>query len=95
MLRTIQRIVSLAALIAFALFTTGASHGEAGAEMLEEYNRLLNIFILIAGILAGFSLVWAAFVLMWGEPENPHARGRAKGLMVLLVDSTTVLLPTR
>lgn len=114
MLRTIQRIMSLAALIAFALFTTGASQGEAGAEMLEEYNRLLNIFILIAGILAGFSLVWAAFVLMWGEPENPHARGRAKGavigaisglvlvlvllakgLMVLLVDSTTVLLPTR
>ena len=69
--RALGRLMSLAALIAFALFTTGASHGEAGAEMLEEYNRLLNIFILIAGILAGFSLVWAAFVLMWGEPETP------------------------
>ena len=102
----------LHALVAFALLTTGATQGDAGAEMLEEYNRLLNIFILIAGILAGFSLVWAAITIMWGEPDNPHQRGRAKGavigaisglvlvllakgLMVLLVDSTTVLLPTR
>ena len=112
MLKTIQHILSLAALVALALLTTGASQGDAGTEMLEEYNRLLNIFILIAGILAGFSLVWASITIMWGEPDNPHARGRAKGavigaisdlvlvllakgVMVLLVDSTTVLLPTR
>ena len=104
----INRPLAVALLIACALVTVGA--GEEGTAMLEEFNRLLNILIFLAGVLAVFSLVWGAFTAMWDT--DPHNRGRsksavvgaitglllvimAKGLMVLLVDSTTVLLPTR
>ena len=103
-----RRVLQVALLIACALVTIGA--GDEGTEMLEEFNRLLNILIFLAGVLAVFSLVWGTFTAMWDT--DPHNRGRsrsavvgaltglllvlmAKGLMVLLVDSTTVLLPTR
>ena len=79
--------------------------------MLEEYNRLLNIMVFAAAALAAFSLVWAAFTMMW-DGQNPSSTSRAKsaaigalsgllltllakGIMVLLVGNTTVLLPTR
>ena len=108
MRRAIKRLLAMAALTAFALVATGA--GEEGTEMLEEFNRLLNILIFTAAVLAAFSFVWAAFTSMWDS--DPSSRGSAKsavigaltglllvllakGIMVLLVDSTTVLLPTR
>lgn len=96
-------------LVGFALAATGIA--EPGEEMLEEYNRLLNILIYTAAALATFSLAWAAFTYMW-DHEDPSSTSRAKAaaigalsgllltllakaIMVLLVDSTTVLLPTR
>ena len=106
----IKRPLAVALLIACALVTVGA--GEEGTAMLEEFNRLLNILIFLAGVLAVFSLVWGTFTATAMWDTDPHNRGRsrsavvgaltglllvimAKGLMVLLVDSTTVLLPTR
>lgn len=79
--------------------------------MLEEYNRLLNIMVFAAAALAAFSLVWAGFTMMWdGQNPSSTSRAKsaaigalsgllltllAKGIMVLLVGNTTVLLPTR
>ena len=105
----VRRWAGVALMAAFALVTTGA--GREGAAMIEEFNRLLNILIFIAAVLAAFSIVWACFTSMW-DSDDPYARGRgksavigaltglmlvimAKGLMVLFVDNTTVLLPTR
>ena len=79
--------------------------------MLDAYNEVLNVLIYAAAALAAFSLVWAAFTLMWRH-DSPEASGRAKGaitgtvtgltltllakaIVVLLVDHTSVLLPTR
>ena len=104
-----RRLLNVVVLTAVALTCAGAAG--PGHQMLEEYNRLLNILIYVAAALAGFSLVWAGFTAMW-DAESPssvsRARGAvisalsgltltllAKGIMVLLVDSTTVLLPTR
>ena len=67
----IKRPLAVALLIACALVTVGA--GEEGTEMLEEFNRLLNILIFLAGVLAVFSLVWGAFTAMWDTA--PHNRG--------------------
>ena len=96
-------------LFAFALVSMGADG--PGQEMLDEFNRVLNVLIYAAAALAAFSITWAGFTAMW-DSDNPSTRSRtksaiigaisglllallAKAVMVLLVDSTTVLLPTR
>jgi hypothetical protein len=96
-------------LAGFAAVATGASG--PGEEMLEEYNRLLNILIYTAAALATFSLMWAGFTYMW-DHENPSSTSSAKAaaigalsglvltllakaITVLMVDSTTIVLPTR
>jgi hypothetical protein len=109
MLPWTQRLPKTLLLAAVALASTGATG--PGQEMLDEYNRLLNILIYVAAALAAFSLAWAGFRAMW-DAETPSSVSRAKsavvgalsgllltllakGIMVLLLDSTTLLLPTR
>lgn len=96
-------------LVVFPLLAMGADG--PGQEMLDEFNRILNVLIYTAAALAAFSIAWAGFTAMW-DSDNPSTSSRsksaivgavsglllallAKGVMVLLVDSTTVLLPTR
>ena len=96
---------------AFSLVPLVSIGADPGEEMLDEFNRVLNILIYAAAALAAFSIAWAGFTAMW-DSDNPSTRSRtksaiigaisglllallAKGVMVLLIDSTTVLLPTR
>jgi hypothetical protein len=101
--------MSLAISAALGLLAAGATG--PGEAMLEEFNRLLNIMVFTAAALAAFSLVWSAFTLMWdGQSPSSTSRAKsaaigalsgllltllAKGIVVLLVGNTSVLLPIR
>ena len=96
-------------LVVFPLAAMGADG--PGQEMLDEFNRILGVLIYAAAALAAFSIAWAGFTAMWDSASpSTSSRAKsaiigaisglllallAKGVMVLLVDSTTVLLPTR
>jgi hypothetical protein len=106
---TRRRWISPAISGAFGLLAVGATG--PGEAMLEEFNRVLNIMVFTAAALALFSLVWSAFTLMWdGQNPSSTSRAKgaaigalsgllltllAKGIVVLLVGNTSVLLPTR
>lgn len=108
----ISVLLRCAAILFLVLAGFGSTASQAaGQNMLDAYNQMLDTLIYAAAALAAFSLVWAAFTLMWGH-EGPDASAKAKGaiagtvtglmltllakgIVVLLVDQTSVLLPTR